>query len=87
MAELRLCPWFITQSPEIFSFIFFFFFGLHCVAYGISVPQPGIEPTPLAVELWSPNHWTAREFSGTFFLMTVRSTGSSELGINSMDDA
>ena len=64
MAELRLCPWFMTQSPEIFSFIYFLFFWPHCVAYGISVPRPGIEPTPLAVELWCPNHWTAREFPG-----------------------
>ena len=31
------------------------------MACGILVPQPGIEPTPLAVEAWSLNHWTARE--------------------------
>ena len=29
---------------------------------GILVPQPGIEPGPLAVKVWSPNHRTAREF-------------------------
>ena len=29
---------------------------------GILVPQPGIEPGPLAVRTWSPSHWTAREF-------------------------
>ena len=28
----------------------------------LSSPQPGIEPVPPAVEAWSPNHWTAREF-------------------------
>ena len=28
---------------------------------GILVPQPGIEPVPPAVEVRSPNHWTARE--------------------------
>ena len=27
------------------------------------VPQPGIEPVPLAVEGWSPSRWTAREVS------------------------
>ena len=25
------------------------------------VPQPGIEPGPLAVQVQSPNHWTTRE--------------------------
>ena len=30
-------------------------------ACGILVPQPGIEPTPPAVEAQSLNHWTARE--------------------------
>ena len=28
----------------------------------ILVSQPGIEPGPVAVETWSPNYWTAREF-------------------------
>ena len=32
------------------------------MAYEILVPQPGIEPRPLAVRVLSPNHWTAREF-------------------------
>jgi len=31
------------------------------MAYGILVPLPGIEPTPLAVEVQSLNHWTGRE--------------------------
>ena len=38
------------------------FFLPHWVACGILVPQPGIEPGPLAERAWSPNHWTAREF-------------------------
>ena len=25
------------------------------------VPLPGVEPGPLAVKVWSPNHWTTRE--------------------------
>ena len=33
-----------------------------CIACGILVPGPGIEPMPSAVKAWSPNHWTAREF-------------------------
>ena len=28
---------------------------------GISIPQPGMEPTLLAVEVWSLNCWTARQ--------------------------
>ena len=31
------------------------------MAGGILVPQPGIEPVPPAVEVWSLNHWTMRE--------------------------
>ena len=27
----------------------------------VLVPGPGMEPVPPAVEVWSPNHWTARE--------------------------
>ena len=30
-------------------------------ACGVLVPQPGMEPTPPAVEAWSLNPWTARE--------------------------
>ena len=45
-------------SDETF---FFFFFWLHCAAFGILVPQQGIEPAPPAVEAQSLNHWTTRE--------------------------
>ena len=38
-----------------------FFFWLHREAYGASVPQPGIEPMPLALAVWSLNHWATRE--------------------------
>ena len=44
------------------SIFLFFFFGL--AAFGILVPPPGIEPGPLAVEVLSPNHWTAKELLG-----------------------
>ena len=29
-------------------------------------PWPGAEPVPWAVEVWSPNHWAAREFLHCF---------------------
>ena len=38
------------------------FFWPHHVADRISVPRPVTEPTPLATEVWSSNHWTIREF-------------------------
>ena len=31
------------------------------VVYGILVPWPEIEPAPLALKAWSPNHWITRE--------------------------
>ena len=36
------------------------------VACGILIPRPGIKPMLPAVEAWSPNHWTAREFPCIF---------------------
>ena len=33
------------------------------MACEILILQLGIKPGPLAVRVWSPNHWTAREFS------------------------
>ena len=35
--------------------------GLCCVVFGIFIPHSGIELVPPAVEVQSPNHWTARE--------------------------
>ena len=35
--------------------------GGRLTACVILVPWPGIDPVPPAVEMWSPNHWTARE--------------------------
>lgn len=35
---------------------FFFFFWPYHMAFGILTPQPGIEPVPLAMKVWSPNH-------------------------------
>ena len=31
------------------------------MTYGILVPQPGIEPVPLALESQNVKHWTFRE--------------------------
>ena len=40
-----------------------FLFGLCCMACRILVPQPGIQPGPLAGKAQGPNHWMASEFS------------------------
>ena len=41
------------------SWIFFFFLSL---SLACRIPRSGIEPGPLAVKMWCPNHYTAREF-------------------------
>ena len=55
----------ISSSLDLFSNItfclFVFVFWLHSVPCGTLVPQPGIEPVPIALETQSLNHWTARE--------------------------
>ena len=38
------------------------------MACGILVPRPGIEPAPPALEVWSLNHWTAREVPAIIFI-------------------
>ena len=41
--------------------LFIFRLWLRCTAYGILVPQPGIEPGSSAVKAQSYNHWIAKE--------------------------
>ena len=50
---------FLPHQGQRFSLVFFW---PHCEVGRILVPPPGIEPRPLALKAWSPNHWTAREF-------------------------
>ena len=40
----------------------YFFLWPCCIVCRILVLQPGIKLAPPAVEAWSPNHWTAKEF-------------------------
>ena len=46
-------------------------FWLHCTACGILVPQSGIQPTSLAMEAPSLNHWTTRDVPKGEFLRVV----------------
>ena len=61
------------------SWIFFFFcisfyFSATPMVCGILVPQPGIEPAPLAMEAPSLNHWATREVSGILKNWAARSS-------------
>ena len=49
----ELCTMMFTAALFIFD---------HATAYRILVPRPVTEFVPSAVEVWSPNLWTAREF-------------------------
>ena len=46
-------------------------FWLHCMGSGNLAPHAGIEPWLLAAKVQSPNPWTAREFSCSFFTYVV----------------
>ena len=61
------CPAFGNHKSDLFfyDFVCLFVFAAPA-ACGILVPQPGIEPGPLAVKMPSPNHQTARELPVCF---------------------
>ena len=47
---------------ELYLFLMcIYFLAVPYSTCGILVSQPGIQPTPPALEAWSPNHWTTRE--------------------------
>ena len=46
---------------SFFLIVSFFFLVFGYTACGILVSCAGIQPTPLAVEAWSLNHWITRE--------------------------
>ena len=60
-----------------------FFLGC-AVAFRISVPGPGIEPVPPAVEVRSLNHWTTREVleKSLFAHDSSKSTGLGHMAIS-----
>ena len=47
------------QEESLFLF-FVLLFRPRCAVCGILFSQPGIDPTPLALEVCSLNHWTTR---------------------------
>ena len=58
-----------------FYLFIYFIMGLHHVACGILVPQPGIKPAPPALEVGSLNHWTTREVLVYCPFLCFHSTG------------
>ena len=78
------------KGPFIYLFIYLIFLiWLCCTACGILVPQPGIQPTSPALELWTLKHWTTREVPLDIYLyrcqpsqwMPCVSTGQKLMGI------
>ena len=68
-----LCP-----LPLCFFCLFLIFFvcfclSFGCLACGILVPQPGIEPESLELGAWSLNNWTAREVPLCLFKLHLES--------------
>ena len=73
----------LTLSTDMFIYLFIFlyfiiflilksfFFGLHHAAFGILVPQPGIESITPAEEIQSLNHWTTRQVPMINFFSVV----------------
>ena len=53
----------LVGGTSLWGFFLFFFFNFwpRCLACGILVPRPGIEPVSLALGAQSLNHWTTRE--------------------------
>ena len=53
---------FLNINKFVIFILFYVIFSWPChMAYGILVPQPGIEPSPLALESQNVKHWTFRE--------------------------
>ena len=69
--ECHIQKWCCQEAHRIYtSHHWFFFFWLHCVAWGILVSPPGIEPTSTAVKAHGLNHRTANEVQLTLILIT-----------------
>ena len=51
----------------IFNYLTLFYFLPCYVECGIPVPLPGIKPSPPALEVQSPSHWTTRKSLVLYF--------------------
>ena len=69
--EEEKCVEVMSFGSFFFSvFLFFFFWPLH-MAFGILVPQPGIESKSPAVEAWFLTDWTASKVPRRVFLRNL----------------
>jgi len=67
---LNLCPYIGRRVLSLWiTREVLFSFQPCCMVCGILVPQLRTEPRPLAVRMWSPKHWTTREFPLRMFLI------------------
>lgn len=66
---LSLFFFFANYSRCVYLFVCLFL--PYHVACGILVLPTGIEPGPLTVEVWSPNHWTTGNFLGCFMYSNI----------------
>ena len=57
MTGCESAPFWPPDSILFLLFYFYISFWPRPMTCGILVPQPGIEPGPHAVEVWSPKHW------------------------------
>ena len=67
-------PWFFQSNIILWEKIHIFFpflAALHCVAYGISVPQPGIEPGP---RQWKRRILTTRPPGNSSFFLVLKNS-------------
>ena len=60
-------------SPQFPKISFFLFFRLHCAAYRVLVPWPGIKPKPPALGAQSLPHWITREVLQRFIFLFISS--------------
>ena len=94
MASWEPCIWELRAVVGYIIFIFKFSWLCHTARFmheacGCLDPRPGIEPVPLALEVRSLNHWTAREVPGQLYscsqLFPVYSVeGSAHLDVSSV---
>lgn len=77
---LLVCSWQLTLEPCRVPALcavrnpyvtLFFFFRPEYIAFRILVFQPVIELMPLAVEVWSLNHWISREVQNSMYNFIV----------------
>ena len=62
-----------TQLYQLspYHFYLFVYFWSNLVACRIQVPGSGIKPIPSAMEVWSPNHRSAREVPSPYLYLSI----------------